>query len=49
VVYTITGGTGRFAGASGTQIATVTSVIESIVGTTITSSQSFTRQGTISY
>jgi hypothetical protein len=49
VVFTITGGTGRFVGASGTQTATVTSVIDSIVGTTITSSQTFTRQGTISY
>ena len=49
IVFTITGGTGRFAGASGTQTATFTSVIESIAGTTITSSQTFTREGVISY
>lgn len=49
LVFTITGGTGRFAGASGTQTATFTTVIDSIAGTTIASSQTFTRQGTISY
>jgi hypothetical protein len=49
LVFTITGGTGRFVGASGTQTATFTTVIDSIAGTTITSSQTFTRQGTISY
>jgi hypothetical protein len=49
VLFTIDGGTGRFLGASGTQTATFTSVIDSIAGTTITSSQTSTRQGTITY
>lgn len=49
VVSTITGGTGRFADASGTLTATVSSVVVSVVGTAGTSSQTFTAKGTIGY
>lgn len=49
VVSTITGGTGRFADASGTVTATISSVAVSVVGTAGTSSQTFTAKGRVSY
>jgi hypothetical protein len=49
VVSTVTGGTGRFADASGTLTSTVSTVALSVVGTAGTSSQTFTARGTISY
>lgn len=48
-VHTVTGGTGRFADASGTLTATVSSEIVSLVGATATASQSFKVRGKISY
>jgi hypothetical protein len=48
-VITITGGTGRFADASGRLTGTGSSVITSIVGTTATSHQTFDSEGTITY
>jgi hypothetical protein len=47
--FTITGGTGRFAGASGTFTTGNTSTIVSMVGTVITSQDSNTIDGRISY
>lgn len=49
VVYTVTGGTGRFADASGTLTGTVSSEVVSLVGLTATSRQTFTARGAISY
>jgi hypothetical protein len=48
-VITITGGTGRFADASGRMTGTGSSVITSIVGATATSHQTFDSEGTIAY
>jgi hypothetical protein len=49
VAWVTTGGTGRFADASGTMVGPASSVVRSIVGTIGTSSQTFTVEGTISY
>jgi hypothetical protein len=49
LVSTFTGGTGRFADASGTLTTRISSVIVSQVGTTITSEDTETHTGTISY
>jgi hypothetical protein len=49
LVSTITGGTGRFADASGTLTSTISSVTVSQVGTTITSEDTETHTGQISY
>jgi hypothetical protein len=46
---TITGGTGRFAGATGTYTNTVSSVIVSVIGTTVTTRVTAAVQGQISY
>jgi hypothetical protein len=48
-VNTITGGTGRFADASGTYSETVSSVIVSIIGTTENAHNTATFNGRISY
>ena len=48
-VFTITGGTGRFVGASGTFTTPATSTIVSIVGTIITTHDTNTIKGSISY
>jgi hypothetical protein len=48
-VFTVTGGTGRFAGASGTFTTTNTSTIVSTVGTIITTHDTNTVNGRISY
>jgi hypothetical protein len=48
-VYTITGGTGRFADASGTFTNTAISTSVSIVGSTETVTSTHTLEGTISY
>jgi hypothetical protein len=45
----ITGGTGRFDGATGTFDARVVTQITSVVGTTVTGNQTFTFEGTIIY
>ena len=49
VVFTITGGTGRFADASGTLTGRGSQLIVSQVGATLTLSDTFTLSGTISY
>jgi hypothetical protein len=49
LVSTITGGTGRFADASGTTTSKITSVTVSTVGTTITTHDTETHTGRISY
>ena len=49
LVSTITGGTGRFANASGTTTTKITSVTVSTVGTTITTHDTETHTGRISY
>ena len=49
LVSTITGGTGRFPDASGTITSTITSVNVSLVGTTLTSNDTETHTGRISY
>jgi len=49
LVSTITGGTGRFADASGTITTTISSVTVSTVGTTITTSDTETHTGRVSY
>lgn len=49
LVSTITGGTGRFARASGTLTTEISSVIVSTVGTTITTRDTETHKGRISY
>ena len=49
LVSTITGGTGRFADASGTITTTISSVTVSTVGTTTTTSDTETHRGRISY
>jgi hypothetical protein len=49
VVYTVTGGTGRFADADGTLTGTISSEVVSIVGATATISQTFDTSGTIGY
>ena len=49
LVSTITGGTGRFADASGTITTTISSVNVSTVGTTFTTSETETHTGRISY
>jgi hypothetical protein len=46
---TITGGTGRFEGASGSFTTTVLTEVTSMVGTTVTANQTLTSRGTISY
>ena len=46
---TITGGTGRFEGASGSFTTTVFTEITSVVGTTVTADQTLRSRGTISY
>jgi hypothetical protein len=48
-VFTITGGTGRFADASGTLTSPVVATVVSLVGTTLSTSDVFTLQGRISY
>jgi hypothetical protein len=48
-VFTITGGTGRFADASGTITSPVFVTVVSLVGTTLVTSDTFTLQGRISY
>ena len=48
-VSIITGGTERFADATGTLRSTFSSVVVSVVGTVGTSSQAFTVDGTVSY
>jgi hypothetical protein len=48
-VVTITGGTGRFANASGTLTSIVSSIVTSITGNVGTSSQTFAVSGAISY
>jgi hypothetical protein len=48
-VFTVTGGTGRFAGASGTFTIAATSTIVSTVGTIITTHDTNTVNGQISY
>jgi hypothetical protein len=47
--FTITGGTGRFDGASGTLTETIYSTIDSVSGTTQTSHEASTVSGTITY
>jgi hypothetical protein len=49
LVSTITGGTGRFADASGTTITKITSVTVSVVGTTVTNHDTEIHKGRISY
>ena len=49
LVSTFTGGTGRFADASGTLTTNISSVTDSIVGTTITSHDTEIHTGQISY
>jgi hypothetical protein len=49
LVFTVTGGTGRFADASGTLTAEATSETVSLVGTTFVNRDTFTARGTISY
>ena len=49
LISTITGGTGRFADASGTIISSISSVTVSTVGTTTTSNDTETHTGEISY
>jgi hypothetical protein len=49
LVSTISGGTGRFADASGTVTTTFFSAAFSVIGTTATSNQSLTARGRISY
>jgi hypothetical protein len=49
LVSTITGGTGRFAGASGTLTTKISSEIVSTVGTTVTLRDSEIQKGRISY
>ena len=49
LVSTITGGTGRFADASGTITTQISSEIVSIVGTTLTTRDTETHKGRISY
>jgi hypothetical protein len=49
LVSTITGGTGRFADASGTLTSSISSVTVSVVGTTITTNDTETHTGRISY
>jgi hypothetical protein len=46
---TITGGTGRFEGASGSFTTRVLTETTSVVGTTVTATQTFTSHGHISY
>jgi hypothetical protein len=46
---TVTGGTGRFSDATGTQTSTVLTTVDSIVGTTVTATQSSRASGRISY
>jgi hypothetical protein len=48
-VFAITGGTGRFAGATGTFTARLHEEVASISGTTATLNQTFTVEGKISY
>jgi hypothetical protein len=49
VVFTITGGTGRFADARGTLTAAVTTETVSIAGTALTNRDTFRARGSISY
>ena len=49
LVSTITGGTGRFADASGTLTTAITSEIVSAVGSTLTTADTEIHQGRISY
>jgi uncharacterized protein YdeI (BOF family) len=49
LVSTITGGTGRFTDASGTITTTISSENVSLVGTTLTSSDTETHTGRVSY
>lgn len=49
VVLTIIGGTGRFANASGTLTAAVTTATVSLVATTLLNRDTFTARGRISY
>jgi hypothetical protein len=49
LVSTITGGTGRFARASGTMTSTISSEIVSSVGTALTTRDTETHKGRISY
>ncbi len=48
-VQTVTGGTGRFTDASGTLTSAVTGTTVSVVGSTVTTRNTFTTQGRISY
>jgi hypothetical protein len=49
VIYTVTGGTGRFDDASGTLTGTVLGEVVSVVGATATGTHTFTAKGRISY
>jgi hypothetical protein len=49
LVSTITGGTGRFADASGTLTTSIRSVTVSVVGSTVTNHDTETHEGQISY
>jgi hypothetical protein len=49
LVSTVTGGTGRFAGASGTLTTKISSAIVSTVGTSLTNRDTETHNGRISY
>jgi hypothetical protein len=49
VIYTVTGGTGRFDDASGTLTGTVFTDVVSVDGSTATGSHTFTAKGRISY
>jgi hypothetical protein len=48
-VQIVTGGTGRFADASGTLRSAITGTTVSVVGSTVTTRNTFTTQGRISY
>jgi hypothetical protein len=48
-IQTVTRGTGRFADASGTLTSTIRGTTVSIVGSTVTTRNTFTTQGRISY
>jgi hypothetical protein len=49
VTYTVTGGTGRFDGASGILTGTVSTIVVSVDGSTATGTHTFTAKGKISY
>jgi hypothetical protein len=49
LIYTVTGGTGRFDDATGTLSGTVSTNVASVSGATATGSHTFTAEGRISY